>query len=66
MIKVPSTSSISELAHIEDLGRTGPVDEPESEPDDEWRKGATIRIEVPKSYRVPRAVKRTIYIKRRK
>ncbi|MBN1671415.1 MAG: HU family DNA-binding protein [Kiritimatiellae bacterium] len=71
VIRVPSTSSISELVQIEDLKETALIEQEEPaaqkpEPDERWKKGATIRIEVPKSFRGPRAVKRTIYIKRRK
>ena len=71
------TESISELVQIEDLKRTSLIEKAQreeqakkepgkAEEDEQWKKGATIRIEVPKTFQVPRAVKRTIYIKRRK
>jgi len=63
-ITVPSTSSVTAFAQIEDIPESSSPDQPDGGED--WKKGSTIRIELPKSYKIPRAVRRTVYIKRRK
>lgn len=70
-IKVPSATAINQLAGLESLASMQPAQKVEgpagSQGEEEWQKGSTIKIEMPKGVDSPiPPVRRTIYIKRRK
>jgi DNA-binding protein HU-beta len=71
-IRVPSTAAISELAQMEEIAEKelspeeAAEQKAEKKGDEDWQKGSTIRIEMPEDFKMPKAVKRTVYIKRRK